>query len=84
MMRLYRFTSGGVEPIDVAYVVPGLLQHPGVHVVTPEGKLVGGSARPLPVLPLRPLDREFFDIVSSLDDINVPFTGNDDDEDWII
>jgi hypothetical protein len=46
MMRLYRLDPEGVEAIDVAYVVPGLLQSAGVTLVTPEGKLATATRHP--------------------------------------
>lgn len=46
MIRLYRLSESGVEPLDVAYVVPGLLQSEGVTLVTAEGKLTTATRHP--------------------------------------
>lgn len=46
MIRLYRLSETGVEALDVAYVVPGLLQAEGVVLVTEEGKLAQATRHP--------------------------------------
>jgi hypothetical protein len=46
LIRLYRLSDSGVEALDVAYVVPGLLQAAGIMLVTEEGKLAQATRHP--------------------------------------
>jgi len=46
MLTCYRLTDSGVERLEVAYIVPGLLQAEGVTLVMPDGKLAGATRHP--------------------------------------
>lgn len=54
MITCYRLSASGVERLEVAYIVPGLLQAEGVVLVTQDGKLAQATRHPS----LRPLPQE--------------------------
>ncbi len=45
-MIVYRLTDSGVERLEVAYVVPGLVHQSGETITHPDGTLVVPSRHP--------------------------------------